>query len=322
MDILITEELEAPAIQRLCAKYDVARDGVLWKDPVKLQSALAGARAVMVRNQTQLTAALLAAAPKLLAIGRVGVGLDNIDVAAASKLGMVVIAPLEANAASVAELAAGFLLALARKIPLADRSTKAGGWDRKGCTGVELDGKTLALCGLGRIGRKVALLARAFGMTALVFDPYVKSNSPVLPETGATLAATLGEALGRADFVSVHSPLTPETRRMFNQAAFAQMKPGSFFINTSRGGIVDEEALLAALRSGHLGGAALDVRETEPPAARSGLEELDNVILAPHVGAFTVEAQTRTMEAVAGDLDNVLSGAPAKNFVNMAMPKR
>jgi D-3-phosphoglycerate dehydrogenase len=322
MDILITEDLDAPAIRQLCAKYDVVRDGLLWKDTVKLQSALSGARAVMVRNQTQLTAVLLAAAPKLLAIGRVGVGLDNIDVAAASALGMVVIAPLEANATSVAELAAGFLLALARKIPLADRSTKAGGWDRKGCTGVELAGKTLALCGLGRIGRKVALLARAFGMTTLVFDPYVKSNSPVLTETGAALAATLGEALARADFVSVHSPLTPETKRMFSHTTFALMKRGSFFINTSRGGIVDEAALLAALRSGHLGGAALDVREMEPPAATSGLAQLDNVILAPHVGAFTVEAQTRTMEAVAGDLDNVLSGAPAKNFVNMARPNR
>jgi D-3-phosphoglycerate dehydrogenase len=322
MDILITEELDGPAIQRLRAKYEVVRDEALWEDPVQLQLALAGARAVMVRNQTRLTAELLAAAPRLLAIGRAGVGLDNIDVAAASKLGVVVIAPLEANATSVAEMAAGFLLALARKIPLADRSTKAGRWDRKGCTGVELDGKTLALCGFGRIGRKVALLARAFGMTTVVFDPFVKSNSPALGETGATLAATLGEALGRADFVSVHSPLTPETKRMFNQTTFALMKPGAFFINTSRGGMVDEAALLAALRSGHLGGAALDVRETEPPGADSGLAQLDNVILTPHVGSFTVEAQTRTMEAVAQDLDQVLSGGPAKNFVNMARPNR
>jgi D-3-phosphoglycerate dehydrogenase len=322
MDILITEELDGAAIQKLSAKYNVVRDGVLWQYPVKLQSALAQARAVMVRNQTQLTAALLAAAPKLLAIGRVGVGLDNIDVAAASKLGIVVIAPLEANATSVAELAAGFLLALARKIPLADRSTKAGCWDRARCTGVELDGKMLALCGFGRIGRKVALLARAFGMTTVVFDPFVSPNSPALAETCATLLPTLDEALARADFVSVHSPLTPETKRMFNQSTFVLMKPGSFFINTSRGGIVDEIALLAALRSGHLAGAALDVRENEPPAANSGLEQMDNVILAPHVGAFTVEAQARTLEAVAGDLDNVLSGAPAKNFVNMPRPNR
>jgi D-3-phosphoglycerate dehydrogenase len=322
MDILITEELDAPAIQKLRAKYDVARDGVLWKDPVKLQQALAGARAVMVRNQTRLTASLLAAAPNLLGIGRVGVGLDNIDVDAASKLGIVVIAPLDANATSVAELAFGFLLALARKIPAADRSTKAGGWDRKGCTGMEVDGKTLALCGFGRIGRKVALMARAFGMATVVFDPFVKSDSPALAETGSTLAPTLPEALARADFVSIHSPLTPETRRMFNASAFAAMKKGAFLINTSRGGVVDEAALLEALRSGHLGGAALDVRETEPPAAKSGLEQLDNVILAPHVGAFTVEAQRRTMEAVADDLDNLLSGRPAKNCVNMARPKR
>ncbi|HEY3862655.1 MAG TPA: hydroxyacid dehydrogenase [Verrucomicrobiae bacterium] len=322
MDILITEELDSPAIQKLCAKYEAARDATLWKDPDRLRLALAEARAIMLRNQTRLTADLLAAAPRLLAIGRVGAGLDNIDVAAASNAGVVVIAPLDANATSVAELAIGFVLGLARRIPRGDRSTKSGGWDRPGCTGIELDGKTLALCGFGRVGRKVALLARAFGMTTLVCDPFVKLNAPVWMETGAAPVATLEEALERADFVSVHSPLTPETKGLFNQAAFARMKPGAFFINTSRGGIVDEAALLAALRSGHLGGAALDVRATEPPGTSSGLEQMDNVILAPHVGAFTVEAQTRTMEAVASDVDRVLSGAPAKNFVNMARPNR
>jgi D-3-phosphoglycerate dehydrogenase len=207
-----------------------------------------------------------------------------------------------------------FALALARKIPQADRSTKAGGWDRKGCTGVELDGKTFAICGFGRIGRKVAACARAFGMKTVVYDPFVKSEPSAV--------ATLEEALAQADFVTTHSPLTPETRRMFNARAFGLMKRGAFFINTSRGGVVDEAALLEALRRGHLGGAALDVREQEPPAEKIGLEQLDNVILAPHVGAFTVESQTRTFEAVAGDVDRILSGQPATNFVNMARPTR
>jgi D-3-phosphoglycerate dehydrogenase len=322
MEILISEALDAPSVRKLCEKYAVTQDGALWRYPEKLKEMVAGARAIMVRNQTQLTAEILAAAPKLLGIGRVGVGLDNIDVAAATKLGIVVIAPLDANATSVAELTMGFILALARKIPLGDRSTKAGGWDRKNCTGIELDGKTLTLCGFGRIGRKVALLARAFGMKVEVFDPFINSNSPLLAETGSRWAATLDEALVAADFVSAHLPLTPETRHIFDKRAFALMKPGAFFINTSRGGVVEEAALLEALRSGRLGGAALDVREKEPPEGNSGFEEMGNVILTPHIGAFTIESQARTFEAVTGDLDRLLSGAPAKNFVNIAVPRR
>jgi D-3-phosphoglycerate dehydrogenase len=322
MDILISEELDSPAIQKLSAKYKVVRQGGLWKNPAELKTAIAGARAIMVRNQTQLTADVLAAAPQLLAIGRVGVGLDNIDVPAATKAGIVVIAPLDANAVSVAELTMAFALALARKIPQADRSTKAGGWDRKGCTGIELDGKTFAICGFGRIGRKVALMARAFGMKTVAFDPFVKADSPFLKETGATWAGTLEEALAQADFITTHSPLTPETKHMFNARTFGQMKRGAYFINTSRGGVADEAALHEALRSGHLGGAALDVREKEPSDGKTGLEQFENVILAPHVGAFTAESQTRTFEAVAGDVDRVLSGEAAKNFVNTARPTR
>jgi D-3-phosphoglycerate dehydrogenase len=322
MDILITEDLQSPAIDRLAAKFSVTRDAALWKDGAKLKAALAEARVVMVRNQTQLTAEILAAAPRLVGIGRVGVGLDNIDVKTASDRGIVVVAPLEANAVSVAELALGLMLALARKIPLADRTTRAGGWDRRGCTGVELAGKTLAICGFGRIGRLVAVRARAFGMRLLVFDPFVKADAPALSETAARLCAALEEALGEADFVSIHLPLTAETRHLFNASRFAAMKPGAFFINTSRGGVVDEAALIAALQSGRLGGAALDVRETEPPTARSALETLDNVILLPHVGAFTAEAQTRTFEAVATDMERLLRGQAAVNFVNFALPRK
>ncbi len=318
MDILITEDLVSPAIEKLASKYKIVREPALWKDSAKLKETIREARVIMVRNQTQLTADVLSAAPKLVAIGRIGVGLDNIDVATATKLGIVVVAPLDANATSVAELTIGFLLALARKIPQGDRSTKVGGWDRKGCTGIELDGKTLALCGFGRIGRKVAHLARAFGMKVMVYDPFIKAGA----ETGIQLASTLDEALAVADFISTHSPLTPETKRMFNARTFGLMKKGSFFINTSRGGVVDEAALLEALRSGHLGGAGLDVRETEPPTAKIGFEEMDNVILAPHIGAFTTESQVRTFEAVAGDMDRILSGAAAVSYVNMASPKR
>ncbi|MBI4664667.1 MAG: hydroxyacid dehydrogenase [Verrucomicrobia bacterium] len=322
MDILIPEELTTTAVDRLNPRYRVVSDGGLWKDREKLRLAVSGARALMVRNQTQVTAKLLSAAPNLLAVGRLGVGLDNIDVEAASRLGIVVIAPLDANAPSVAELTMAFILALARKIPLADRSTKAGGWDRKGCMGIELEGKTLAICGFGRIGRLVARRARAFGLRILVFDPFVNPGLPEFTETQARHCARLEEALGEADFVSVHSPFTPETKRMFNARTFEAMKPGAFFINTSRGGIVDETALLRALESGHLAGAALDVREVEPPAGRAGFEALENVLLTPHIGAATTEAQTRTFETVAEDIDRVLRGESAMNFVNFARPKR
>jgi D-3-phosphoglycerate dehydrogenase len=322
MDVLISEDLDSPAIQKLGEKYSVVRDPVLWKNPEGLKAGIKAAKAIMVRNQTQLTAELLLAAPRLLGIGRIGVGLDNIDVEAASKNGIVVIAPLNANAVSVAELAFGLVLALARKIPLADRSTRAGSWDRKTCTGIELDGKTLGICGLGRIGRLVALRGKAFGMKIRVFDPFVKNDSPVLTELNATLCEKLHDALGVADFVTVHSPLTADTKHMFNAAAFASMKRGAFFINTSRGGVMDESALLAALQSGHLSGAALDVRETEPPTVRSEFEKLDNVILTPHVGAFTTEAQARTFEAVCDDLDRLLRGEAAVNFVNFATPRK
>jgi D-3-phosphoglycerate dehydrogenase len=322
MDILISEDLDAPAIQRLAAKHTLVRDAGLWKTPAALKQKIAEARAIIIRNQTQVTADLLAGAPKLIGIGRIGVGLDNIDVPAATKAGVVVIAPLNANATSVAELTVGLMLALARKIPLADRSTRGGGWDRMTCTGIELDGKTLAICGLGRIGRMVALRALAFGMRLVVFDPFVKENSPALAGLDATLCQKLEDALAQADFITVHSPLTPDTKHLFNTRTFAAMKRGAHFINTSRGGVMDEQALLAALEGGQLAGAALDVREIEPPAAKSAFESLDQVILTPHVGAFTTEAQTRTFEAVCDDLGRLLRGEPALNFVNIAQPKK
>jgi len=322
MDILISEDLQAPAIERLRQKYQVECDDRLWQEPALLKAAIREAKVLLVRNQTQVTAELLQAAPKLLGIGRVGVGLDNIDVAMASSLGVVVVAPLNANATSVAELTIGLILAMARKIPQADCSTKEGNWDRKGCTGVELTGKTLAICGLGRIGGMVARLARAFGMRVVAFDSFVKPDSAIVRETGAVLFASLDETLAKADFVSVHMPLTPETRQVFGRKLFAAIKPGAYFINTSRGAVVHEAALVEALQTGRLAGAALDVREVEPPGARGILESMPNVILTPHIGSFTTEAQQRTFEAVEADVDRLLSGQPAVNFVNFHRPNR
>jgi D-3-phosphoglycerate dehydrogenase / 2-oxoglutarate reductase len=231
MDILISEDFDAPAVAQLGSTYSLVRLPALWKDPAALKTHIGGARTILIRNQTQITVDVLAAAPHLLAVGRLGVGLDNIDVPAATKHGVVIIAPLDANAVSVAELTLGLLLALARKIPFADHSTKAGHWDRKSCTGIELAGKSLAICGFGRIGKLVAARASAFGMRLVIFDPFITADSPALLQSGATLCSKLEQAMATADFVTVHSPLTADTARMFNAQAFAAMKRGAFFIN-------------------------------------------------------------------------------------------
>jgi (S)-sulfolactate dehydrogenase len=322
LDILVTEDFAAPAIEHLRQRYEVVWDATLWKDPVRLRQMIATTRTVMVRNQTSLSHDLLAAAPQLLAIGRVGVGLDNIDVPAASGLGVVVIAPLGGNATSVAEFTLGLILAVARKIPLADRATRSGIWDRKAFTGVELDGKTLAICGFGRVGQQVAARARPFGLHLRAYDPFLAADAPAWRETGAIRCVSLAETLTGADFVTAHTPLTPETRHLFSARSFAAMKRGAFFINTSRGGVVDESALLEALESGHLGGAALDVREHEPPAKPDALAVRDNVLLTPHIASFTSEAQGRTLQAVIEDIERVLAGEAAVNFVNFAQPQR
>jgi D-3-phosphoglycerate dehydrogenase len=321
MDILISEDLDGPAIQALGTKFSVVRQTLLWKNPVELERILPEARAIVVRNQTQVTAKILEAARNLVVIGRVGVGLDNIDVSAATARGIVVVAPLNANAVSVAELALGLLLALARKIPFADRSTKAGGWDRKTCTGIEVAGRTLGICGFGRIGQMVAARARALGLQLLAFDPYMRADAKVFAETGAVYCESLPAMVARADFVTVHLPLTAETKNLFDQAMFSAMKPGCYFINTSRGGVVDETALVRALAAGAIAGAALDVRGSEPPA-KGALETMDNVILTPHIGAFTAEAQRRTLEAVCEDIARLLQGEAALNYVNIPQPNR
>jgi len=321
MDILISEEVNSPFVTALARKYHLVCAGSLWKQRAALKQQIREARAIMVRNQTQVNAQLLAAATRLEVVGRIGVGLDNIDLKAATDRGVVVVAPLDANAISVAELTIGLTIALARKLPLADHSTKSGKWDRKRCMGVELSGKTLGICGFGRIGRLVGRSARALGMNLAVYDPYIKSDSPALTELNALAHKNLADALALADFVTVHMPLTPGTKRLFNARTFAAMKRGSFFINTSRGGIMDERALLACLRKDHLAGAALDVRATEPPG-KSAFDQMDNVILTPHIGSFTVEAQSRTFQAVCDDVDRVLQGTPALNFVNLPLPKR
>jgi D-3-phosphoglycerate dehydrogenase / 2-oxoglutarate reductase len=318
-DILISEQISGPGIARLEAAFSTVTKPDLWRSPADLTAALADCRALLVRNQTRVTAGLIAQAPRLEVIGRAGAGLDNIDVAAATAAGVVVVSTPDQNSVSVAELALGFMFALARHIPAADRDTHAGGWQRQKFVGSELYGKTLGIVGLGRIGFLTAVRARAMGMRIIAHDQWISPDAVAVAETQAELVS-FEDLLARADFVSCHVPLTPQTRAMFNYERFAAMKPTAFFLNLARGEVVDENGLARALDEKRLAGAALDVREQEPPAP-GPLDRRANVILTPHIAAFTREAQTRVVNAVADDVARVLHGQPARNFANFPQPK-
>lgn len=318
--IVIPEYMEALALDRLISRYPTLVDHGLWADLPRLKAALAEARGLLVRNQVRVDAALLEAAPRLEVLGRVGVGMDNVDVECANARGVVICYAPDDNAVSVAEHVFALLLALARKIVSADRSVRQGRWERREHTGFELHGKTMGILGLGKIGCRVALRARAFGMTVRAYDPYLGPQHLNVTETGALLGS-LDEVLSESDVVSIHLPLTAETRGLLGAARLATLKPGAVILNTSRGGIIDEAALHDALASGRLGGAALDVREAEPPGD-SPLHTLDNVLFTPHVAAWTHEAHEKVLQTVSGDVDRVLQGLPALRYWNFAAPPR
>jgi len=319
-DVVVAENIVGSPMELLRADLDVLFDPDLWKTPARLAHEIRPARALVVRNQTQVTAGLIEAAGKLQIIARAGAGVNNIDVQAASDAGVVVAYTPDENSVSVAELAVGLMLALARRIAAADRDTRRGGWERRGFTGIELMDKTLGVVGLGRIGILTAARARAFGMKIIAHDDFIDPDSPAVGELPARLL-TLDDLLARSDFVTCHVPLTERTLGMFDYGRFSRMKPEALFVNTSRGEVVDEDGLIRALEEGRIGGAALDVRQTEPP--QSGrLAEMDNVILTPHVGAFTHEAQHRVVYAVCRDVTAVLGGGRAAGYLNFPVPKR
>jgi len=252
--------------------------------------------AIIVRSATKVRKELIDAARNLKVIGRAGVGLDNIDVEYARSKGIKVINTPGATSISVAELTIGLILAVMRKIAYADRETRKGAWPKKKCKGIEMYGKTMGIVGIGRIGREVAKRAKAFGMRVIYYDVYRPSEEQER-ELGIEYRE-LDELLSEADVVSLHLPLTPETKHLINGERIAKMKDGAILINAARGGIVDEEALYEALKSGKLYGAALDVYENEP-LRESKLFELDNVVLTPHIGAQTKEGQTRAAVEIA-----------------------
>jgi D-3-phosphoglycerate dehydrogenase / 2-oxoglutarate reductase len=275
--------------------------------PDELSQALADAEGLVVRSETKVTSALMDAAPKLRVIGRAGVGVDNIDVPAATARGIVVMNAPDGNTITTAEHTLALLIALARNIPQANSSTKAGNWERKRFIGAELQGKTLGVIGLGRIGRAVAARARGFGMKIVGHDPFIA------PDQARDLeieTAALDDVFARADFLTVHTPLTAETRGLVGARAFKKMKKGVRVINCARGGLVDEHALFEAIQSGIVAGAALDVFEQEPPAPDHPLLGLEQVIVTPHLGASTTEAQEGVALTVAEQMrDYLLTGA-------------
>ena len=305
-------------MDQLRTEFDVSFEPDAWQDSDQLPVLIGDVQALIVRNQTQVTAELIAAASRLEIIGRAGAGLDNVDLAAATQAGVVVTyAPCE-NSLSVAELTIGLVLSLARHLPAAHADTRQEGWNRSHFTGNELSDKILGIVGIGRIGTLVAQRAQAFGMTLIAHDDYVDHQSRHLKELAVRMTS-LAELLSLADFVVCHVPLNDETHNLFNRERFQQMKSTALFINTSRGEVVDESALVEALQNKELAGAALDVRTVEPPA-KSPLDQMDNVILTPHIAAFTHEAQERVVAAVCQDVTAVLRGQPAVNGFNFSKP--
>ncbi len=317
--ILVTENISGRWIDELKSKFEVVIDPALWKAPDKIKAALPECRALIVRNQTRVNADLLSAAAKLQVIGRAGAGLDNIELSAATAKGIVVVSTPDQNSISVAELTLAMMLALARKVFPANQHAHGNGWERQRFMGTELYGKNFGVVGLGRIGFLTALRARALGMNILAHDSYISPDAVAVSETRAELM-NLDTLLGRADFVSCHVPLTSETRHFFNYERFCRMKPTAFFLNLARGEVVDENGLVRALKEMRIAGAGLDVREQEPPAA-TPFAGMENVILTPHIAAFTREAQERVVAAVCQDVAAVLAGGAAKNFVNFPKPK-
>ena len=278
-----------------------------------LPAALADADALVVRSAVQVDDALMEHAPKLRVIGRAGVGVDNIDAEAATRRGVVVMNTPGANAVAVAELAICLMIALARKVPAANTSMHAGKWEKKSLQGSELRGKTLGILGLGRIGLEVAKRARGFGLEILGSDPF--ASAAVARENGIRLA-TLDELIAGSDYLTLHVGLTPQTTGIINAKTLAAMKKGVRIINCARGELVDEAALAAALKSGHVAGAALDVLTIEPPKD-SPFFGLDNVILTPHIAGSTAEAQEAVGVQIAMQVREYLKLGVVQNAVNL-----
>jgi D-3-phosphoglycerate dehydrogenase / 2-oxoglutarate reductase len=309
--VLLAEKLAPSAVALLGDDVEIRHvDGT---DRPALLAALADADALLVRSATKVDAEALAAATRLKVVARAGVGLDNVDVPAATARGVMVVNAPTSNIVSAAEHAIALLLAAARHIPAADASLRQGQWKRSSFTGVELSGKTVGIVGLGKIGQLVAQRLASFDVALVAYDPYI---SPARAAQLGIELLTLDDLLGRADMISIHLPKTPETVGLIGKDQLALTKPGVIVVNAARGGLIDEDALAEAVRSGHVGGAGIDVYDTEPTTA-SPLFELERVVVTPHLGASTEEAQDRAGTDVARSVQLALAGEFVPDAVNV-----
>jgi len=310
--VLIAEELSPATVEALGPDFDVQNvDGT---DRPALLAALEDADAILIRSATQVDAEAIAAAKQLKVIARAGVGLDNVDIKAATSAGVMVVNAPTSNIISAAELTVGHILSLARHIPAAHGALAQGQWKRSKYTGTELFEKTVGIIGLGRIGALITARLQAFGMNIVAYDPYVTASRA--QQLGVTLLP-LDELLATADFITIHMPKTPETTGMISDAQLALMKPTAFIVNVARGGLIDEDALYRALTTDEIAGAGLDVFVHEPPTG-SPLLDLPNVVVTPHLGASTDEAQEKAGVSVARSVRLALSGELVPDAVNVA----
>jgi D-3-phosphoglycerate dehydrogenase / 2-oxoglutarate reductase len=312
MKIVVADDLPASAVALLQHETGWTVDARSGRAPAVLSGDLADADALLVRSATKVTADLIAAAPRLRIVARAGTGVDNVAVAAASARGILVVNAPGANSISVAEHACALMLALARSVPAADRAMKDGRWEKKRFLGSELRGKTLGILGLGRIGQEVARRARPFGMRLVAHDPFISAEAA---EAIGVELLSLDEVCAAADFLTIHMPSTPQTRHLFNDDRFARCKPGIRLINTARGDLIDDAALLRALEAGVVGGAGLDVFGTEPPKDWT-LAKLPQVVATPHIAASTEEAQELVGLETAATVRDFLRDGVVRNAVN------
>ncbi|WP_295810431.1 hydroxyacid dehydrogenase [uncultured Nitratireductor sp.] len=297
-DIIITEFMDEAAVDMLRAEFDTHYDPALVDDPETLRGMAASALALVVRNRTQVRGALLETAGRLECVGRLGVGLDNIDTDACGARGVAVYPATGANDLAVAEYVISNAFSLLRDAYLYSHQVIAGEWPRAALIGRELSGKVMGLVGFGAIAREVSARAQALGMSVIAYDPFLPADHPAWQTVGRRSLETL---VGEADVVSLHTPLTAETRHMIDATLLATMKPGGILINAARGGVVNEHALCDALRAGRLAGAALDVFEEEPLSATAGrkYEGIRNLVLTPHIAGVTAESNVRVSRVTA-----------------------
>ena len=312
MKVLVADAINEKGIENLKEVAEVIVDTSIT--PEELVATIHEYDGIIVRSRTKVTKEVIDKADNLKIIARAGVGVDNIDLDAATQKGIMVVNSPESTSITVAEHTMGLLLSMARKLSIADKSVKDGKWEKKKFMGVELRNKTLGVIGMGRIGSQVVNRCKAFEMDAIAYDPYLPEE--VANQMGVELT-DLETVLKKADFITIHVPLTPETKHLISHDEFEIMKDGAFITNCARGGIIDEDALYEALKNNKIGGAALDVYEDEPPAEDSKLFELDNIVLTPHIAASTKEAQRDATIIVADEIIGLFKGGTPNNVLNM-----